>query len=114
MADSKITGAEDEPADDLGRGNLTLEKRVELLERDRAQQSRAITELVQKFQKGFTPEQLAQIRSAFRAEVSGAGLRIDDAEQQDAARRQRGWAMPLVLGAGLVAMLAALYVVFVR
>ncbi len=44
--------------DALGRNRMTLTKRVELLERDRAQQSRAITELVATVGKGFTDEQL--------------------------------------------------------
>ena len=87
MTTNKTTEAEDDPADELGRGNLTLERRVELLERDRAQQSRAITELVQKIQKGFSSEQVGQIRSAFREELADAGLRLNDASQQDEARR---------------------------
>lgn len=78
-------GAEDEP-DDLGRAKLTMARRIELLERDRAQQSRMITELVAKVSKGFTPEQVGQIRTAFREELADAGLRLDDANHQDEAR----------------------------
>lgn len=70
----------------LGRGKLTLAKRVDLLERDRAQQSRAITELVEQVGKGFSPEQLGQIRAAMREELADAGLRLDDAKHQDEAR----------------------------
>jgi uncharacterized coiled-coil protein SlyX len=77
-----VEGAEDE----LGRGKMSLGRRIDLLERDRAQQSRAITELINKVQKGFTPEQLDQIRTAFREELADAGLRLDDATQQDEAR----------------------------
>lgn len=72
--------------DDLGRGRMTHAKRIELLERDRAQQSRAITELIGKVQKGFTSEQMTQIRTAFREELADAGLRLDGAEHQDEAR----------------------------
>lgn len=75
------------PDSALGREKLTLTKRVELLERDRAQQSRALTELVGSVGKGFSDEQLGQIREAFRAELGAAGLRIDGAEQQDEARK---------------------------
>jgi hypothetical protein len=49
-------------------------------------------------QRGFTDEQLAQIRSAFRAEFSGVGLRIDDPEQQDAAREDMRWLRRMRLG----------------
>ncbi len=77
---------EDEDADDLGRRRLPLEQRVGLLERDRAQQSRTITELVNKIGKGFSEEQLAQIRKAMREELADAGLRLDNADHQDEAR----------------------------
>lgn len=70
----------------LGRGRMTLSKRVDLLERDRAQQSRALTELIAKVQNGFTPEQFGQIRAAMREELADAGLRLDDAKHQDEAR----------------------------
>jgi hypothetical protein len=35
---------------------------------------------------GFTDEQIAQIRAAFREELADAGLRLDDATHQDEAR----------------------------
>lgn len=72
--------------DTLGRKRLTLTDRVTLLERDRAQQSRALTELVEKVGKGFSDEQLAQIRAAMREELSDAGLRLDGTDQQFEAR----------------------------
>jgi len=78
-----VTPPED---DELGRGRMTQGKRIELLERDRAQQSRMITELVDKVGKGFTDQQLAQIRDAMREELSDAGLRLDNADNQDEAR----------------------------
>lgn len=74
------------PEDELGRSKLTHSRRIELLERDRAQQSRVITQLIEKVQNGFTAEQLAQIRGAFREELADAGLRLDDGKSQDAAR----------------------------
>lgn len=69
----------------LGRGRMTLGKRVELLERDRAQQSRVLTEIVNAG-KTFTPEQIAQLRAVMREEWADAGLRVDDAGHQDEAR----------------------------
>lgn len=72
--------------DELGRAKLTQAKRIELLERDRAQQSRMITEIVDKVGKGFSEQQLAQIRAAMREELADAGLRLDDANHQDEAR----------------------------
>ncbi|KFL31492.1 hypothetical protein JP75_08120 [Devosia riboflavina] len=71
--------------DPLGRGKLTLSKRVDLLERDRAQQSRVLTEIVNAG-KTFTPEQIAQLRAVMREEWADAGLRLDDAGHQDEAR----------------------------
>ena len=71
--------------DPLGRGRMTIGKRVELLERDRAQQSRVLTEIVNAG-KTFTPEQIAQLRAVMREEWADAGLRLDDAGHQDEAR----------------------------
>ena len=76
-----------EDIDDLGRAGLTATKRIALLERDRAQQSRIITELVTKAHQGFSPEQLAQIKSAMRETLADVGLRIESEEHQDEARR---------------------------
>src|SRR5689334_19122671 len=53
----------------------TIAHRLDALERD----SRAHA-------TGFTDEQIAQIRAAFRQELADAGLRLDDAEHQDLAR----------------------------
>lgn len=69
----------------LGRGRMTNTKRIELLERDRAQQSRVLTALVDG-SKSFTPEQMAQLRSIMTDVLADAGLRVDAAEQQDQAR----------------------------
>jgi|GEM_PF-1215285 hypothetical protein len=69
----------------LGRGKLTMTQRIGLLEADRESQSRVITALVDS-SKSFTPEQVAQIRAAFREELADAGLRLDDASYQDQAR----------------------------
>lgn len=71
--------------DALGRARLTNTKRIELLEKDREDQSRVLTALVES-SKSFTPEQVAQIRAAFREELADAGLRLDDASHQDQAR----------------------------
>lgn len=72
--------------DELGRSALTLTKRVGLLERDRAQQSRTLTSLIESVQKGFTQAQLEQLRVLFREELADAGLRIDGPEHVDDAR----------------------------
>jgi hypothetical protein len=69
----------------LGRARLTNTKRIEMLERDRAQQSRVLTELVNA-SKSFTPEQIAQLRTVIREEWADAGLRLDGAVHQDEAR----------------------------
>jgi hypothetical protein len=69
----------------LGRGSMTNTKRIELLERDRAQQSRVLTALVDA-SKSFTPEQMAQLRSIMTDVLADAGLRVDAADQQDEAR----------------------------
>ena len=74
------------PDSALGRSSLTLSKRVELLERDREQQSRIITELVGNVGNGFSEEQLAQMREAMRQVLTDAGLRLDDTDQQFEAR----------------------------
>lgn len=65
---------------------MTQGKRIELLERDRAQQSRVLSALVEA-SKTFTPEQMAQLRSLMTDVLADAGLRVDAAEQQDEARR---------------------------
>lgn len=81
-----MTATDEQPSDELGRGNLTMSKRIQLLERDRAQQSRIITELVTKANQGFSAEQLSQIKSAMREGLADVGLRIESEEHQDEAR----------------------------
>ena len=72
---------------DLGRGNMTTAKRLTLLENDREQQSRVLTELITKAQEVLTPEQLTSIvRSAVREELADAGLRLGGEDHQDEAR----------------------------
>lgn len=75
-------------ADQLGRGKMTVSKRLALLENDREQQSRVLTELIQKVQAShLTPEQLTQIvRLAVREEMADSGLRLDGEIHQDAAK----------------------------
>ncbi|HTN63511.1 MAG TPA: hypothetical protein VL147_18480 [Devosia sp.] len=70
----------------LGRASMTNTKRIELLERDRAQQSRVLTALVDA-SKSFTPEQMAQLRSIMTDVLADAGLRVEEPDQQDEARR---------------------------
>ena len=75
-------------ADQLGHGKMTVSKRLALLENDREQQSRVLTELIQKVQAShLTPEQLTQIvRSAVWEEMADSGLRLDGEIHQDAAK----------------------------
>ena len=63
-----------------------LEHRLNALEQASQQHARIITEHVEKVGRGFSDEQIAQIRAAFREELADAGLRLDDAEHQDLAR----------------------------
>ena len=73
--------------DVLGRGRMTTQaKRIALLERDRAQQSRVLTALVDA-SKSFTKEQLDQLQTAMREELADAGPRPDGADQQNETRR---------------------------
>lgn len=72
--------------DSLGRARLTNTKRIELLERDRAQQSRVLTVLVES-SKSFTPEQIAQLRAVMVDVLGDAGLRLDGAGHEDEARK---------------------------
>lgn len=65
---------------------MTNTKRIELLERDRAQQSRVLSALVDAG-NSFTPQQMAQLRAIMTDVLGDAGLRVDAAEQQDEARR---------------------------
>lgn len=90
--------------DELGRAKLTQGKRIDLLERDRAQQSRMITELVDRVGKGFTEQQLGQIRAAMREELADAGLRLESSDQQDEARRDFMFLRWLRTGVNGVAM----------
>jgi hypothetical protein len=70
----------------LGRGRMTNTQRIELLEHDREAQSRVLTALVESG-KAFTPEQIAQLRAVMVDVLGDAGLRLDQAEHEDEARR---------------------------
>jgi hypothetical protein len=75
-----MTDTDDNPA------RLTEDQRLTLLERDAREHARALTGIVERIGKGFTDEQIDQIRTAFRQELAEAGLRLDEPEHQDAAR----------------------------
>lgn len=79
--ESAMTGG-----DALGRRHLTNTKRIELLERDREEQSRVLTALIEGSQK-FTPEQVEQMRAAMSDVLADAGLRVESPDQQDEARK---------------------------
>lgn len=70
----------------LGRSKMTQTQRIELLEHDRENQSRVLTALVEG-SKSFTPEQIAQLRAVMVDVLGDAGLRLDETEHEDEARR---------------------------
>ncbi len=69
------------------RQGMTAKQRLDLLERDSRDHAKSLTEIIQKVSGGFTPEQLGQLRVAFREELAAAGLRIDEPQHVDDARR---------------------------
>lgn len=71
--------------DALGRRRLTASKRIELLEKDREEQSRVLSALIAG-STSFTPEQVKQLRDVMTDVLADAGLRLDDADHQDEAR----------------------------
>ena len=79
------------PRGELGRGRMSLTKRIELLEHDRAEHSRALTGLVDSVQKGFSEAQLEQLKTVFGDALADAGLRVDEPEQVDEAREDFRW-----------------------
>jgi hypothetical protein len=75
----------DDDAGSARRERLSMEERLELLERDTRDLARQHTAFVNS-SKSFSPEQMEQLRTVFRDELADAGLRVDEAEHQDAAR----------------------------
>src|SRR5690606_10137255 len=65
----------------------SMEQRLALLERDARDHAKSLSEIISTISRPFTPEQLQQLRMAFREELSAAGLRIDAPEHVDSARR---------------------------
>src|SRR5690606_34101235 len=70
----------------LGGGRMTNTRRIELLEKDREDQSRVPTALVES-SKTFSPEQMAQIKAAMIDVLGDGGLRLGDAKDDDEARK---------------------------
>ncbi len=65
-------------------------RRLDAVERnqtDLAASHTRLVEMVETIGKTFTDQQVSQIRAAFREEIADAGLRLDDGDQQDEARR---------------------------
>ena len=60
--------------------------RLNSLEQASQQHARIITEALEKVGKGFTEEQMAQMRELFSEVLADAGLRVDEPDHQDAAR----------------------------
>ena len=66
--------------------SAALTRRLDALEQQSDVHARLIAAQIEPAGRGFSDEQIAQIRDAFRAELADAGLRLDDASQQDEAR----------------------------
>jgi hypothetical protein len=71
---------------DENPARLSDDQRFALLERDSRDHAKTLSTIVDKIGKGFTDEQMAQLRAAFRDELADAGLRIDGPEHVDDAR----------------------------
>lgn len=63
-----------------------MEQRLSLIERDSRDHAKSLSEIVKTLSQPFSPEQMNQLRLAFREELSDAGLRIDGPEHVDNAR----------------------------
>lgn len=77
---------EDDAEPQMAPVNASPEERLTLVERDVRSHSRSLTGIIEALKKGFTPEQLEQLRDVFREELADAGLRIDGPEHVDDAR----------------------------
>ena len=69
---------------------LAILRRLDAVERNQTDLASSHTKLVamvEGFGASFSEHQVAQIRSAFREEIADAGLRLDDGDHQDEARR---------------------------
>lgn len=69
---------------------MVLLRRLDAVERNHTDLSSSHTKLVsmiEGFGTSFSDHQVAQIRAAFREEIADAGLRLDDGDHQDEARR---------------------------
>lgn len=75
------------PDSDDNPAHLTEGQRLTLLERDSRDHAKSLSTIIEKVGKGFTDEQIAQIRAAFREELADAGLRLDEPDHVDEARR---------------------------
>ena len=72
--------------DDMPRDKLTQAERLSLLERDTRAVARMVSGIVDS-SKVFSPAQMAQLQLVLREEFSSVGLRIDDPDHIDLARR---------------------------
>ncbi len=63
-----------------------MARRLDILEHDSQQHARIITEHVEKVGKGFSDEQMDQMRQLFSEVLADAGLRVEEPRDQDAAR----------------------------
>lgn len=61
-------------------------RRLDTMERNLSDLASSHTKIVDTVGRGFSEQQLGQIRKAFRDELADAGLRLDDASHQDEAR----------------------------
>jgi hypothetical protein len=77
---------EDDAEPSMAPVNASAEERLMLVERDVRSHSRSLTGIIETLKRGFTPEQMDQLRGLFREELADAGLRIDGPEHVDDAR----------------------------
>lgn len=96
-----------------------ISHRLNALEQASVQHARIITEALEKVGKGFSDEQLAQMRALFADVLADAGLRVDEPDHQDAAREDFRFLRRLRLAwdggvnkAGNAVMMAALGILF--
>lgn len=72
--------ADDNPA------RLSEAQRLSLLERDSRDHAKTLSIIVDKMGKGFSEEQLDQMRGVLNDVLADAGLRVNEPHDQDAAR----------------------------
>lgn len=84
-----MTTDHDDDHDAHKRQGLSMEQRIELVERDLRSHSRSLTVLtktVGALGEGFSDKQLEQLQEVLSRSLAGVGIRIDDQDHVDASR----------------------------